>query len=383
MSPEMLSKSGHGYALDLYSLGVLLFEMLTGLTPHYSLNRQEMYYQILNNPVSIPSYISWKARSLLEGLLQKDPKQRFGRRGIWEIKRHPYLADIDWHKLLKRNIPSPFKPNIETSNFDEEYTSMTINWSEDDSLSEGEGSNLSNKKTFSIDSEDKEGYTKLFPEYTFNKNIDSKVLLKDTVQNDSGKSKLKGKIFTEGIHPGLSSCSSTRAPKFIKDIDIKEKEVKTRDISSRCNTHRGSKGRLETETREEKREGEKDSGALNSSYNIVERNNLVGEENEASKPLPSITRDLNISFFACNQVVQKDETESESLPLEKTCANYNGLKSILPSSTKQSELRIRAKAKIISESKAYTIPDTRLSSKDHSVLEANISKTPTKPTCNF
>jgi serine/threonine protein kinase len=43
MSPEMLMGCGHGFAVDYYSLGAILFEMLTGLPPFYSLDRNQMY----------------------------------------------------------------------------------------------------------------------------------------------------------------------------------------------------------------------------------------------------------------------------------------------------------------------------------------------------
>jgi serine/threonine protein kinase len=47
MSPEMLMGTGHCFAIDYYSLGALLYEMLTGLPPFYSTDRNQMYQDIV------------------------------------------------------------------------------------------------------------------------------------------------------------------------------------------------------------------------------------------------------------------------------------------------------------------------------------------------
>jgi serum/glucocorticoid-regulated kinase 2 len=54
-------------------VGVLLFEIMTGLPPNYSADRQEMFYSILKDKPDIPSYLSPEAIDLLYELLQKDP----------------------------------------------------------------------------------------------------------------------------------------------------------------------------------------------------------------------------------------------------------------------------------------------------------------------
>lgn len=51
MSPEMLSEESHTRSVDYYALGAILYEMLTGLPPFYSHNREEMYYNIVNKPI--------------------------------------------------------------------------------------------------------------------------------------------------------------------------------------------------------------------------------------------------------------------------------------------------------------------------------------------
>ena len=58
MSPEMLIGAGHSQAVDFYSLGALLYEMLTGLPPFYDQNREIMYKWIQKEKVKYPSYLS-------------------------------------------------------------------------------------------------------------------------------------------------------------------------------------------------------------------------------------------------------------------------------------------------------------------------------------
>jgi serum/glucocorticoid-regulated kinase 2 len=74
MSPEMLKPSRiHGRQVDYYALGALLFEMLTGLPPHFSENREEMYRKILSANIEFPRFLSPMAKSLLKGLMMKNP----------------------------------------------------------------------------------------------------------------------------------------------------------------------------------------------------------------------------------------------------------------------------------------------------------------------
>ncbi|PWN29472.1 putative Serine/threonine-protein kinase gad8 [Jaminaea rosea] len=132
LAPELLL--GHGYtrAVDWWTLGVLLYEMLSGLPPFYSEDVNEMYRKILQDPLRFGEEISPDARSLLTLLLNRDPKQRLGSGvgGAQDIKRHPFFAKhVDWRKLLAKKVQPPFKPAvasaIDTSNFDPEFTGET------------------------------------------------------------------------------------------------------------------------------------------------------------------------------------------------------------------------------------------------------------------
>ncbi|KIP05161.1 hypothetical protein PHLGIDRAFT_31013 [Phlebiopsis gigantea 11061_1 CR5-6] len=127
LAPEILFGQGYNKTIDWWTLGVLLYEMLSGLPPFYDENTEQMYQKILHNPLVFGDDISPQARSILTGLLTRDPTQRLGVNGAEEIKKHPFFAkNIDFNKLLKKQIQPPFKPSVtspvDVSNFDTVFT---------------------------------------------------------------------------------------------------------------------------------------------------------------------------------------------------------------------------------------------------------------------
>ena len=127
MSPEMLGQQGHTLTMDYYSLGAILYEMVTGLPPYYDKNKEAMYCKVLYEPLCFPMPISKELRNLLEGLLEKMPSNRIGsKRGIVEIKQHPWLKNIDYGAFLKKKQAPPFKVMLTAFNFDPEYSLPSI-----------------------------------------------------------------------------------------------------------------------------------------------------------------------------------------------------------------------------------------------------------------
>ncbi|KAN0038373.1 hypothetical protein ACTA71_000548 [Dictyostelium dimigraforme] len=114
LAPEVLNGHGHGCAVDWWSLGTLLYEMLTGLPPFYSQNVSTMYQKILNGELKIPTYISPEAKSLLEGLLTREVDKRLGTKGGGEVKQHPWFKNIDWEKLDRKEVEVHFKPKVKS-----------------------------------------------------------------------------------------------------------------------------------------------------------------------------------------------------------------------------------------------------------------------------
>ncbi|KAI7867750.1 kinase-like domain-containing protein [Spinellus fusiger] len=127
LAPELLLGQGYTKTVDWWTLGVLLYEMMTGLPPFYDENTNEMYRKILQDELRFPEEMSEEAKGLLRGLLTRDPNERLGNSGPEAIKNHPFFASIDWQKLMQKKVQPPFKPSVDgsndTSNFDEEFTS--------------------------------------------------------------------------------------------------------------------------------------------------------------------------------------------------------------------------------------------------------------------
>jgi len=86
-----------------------------------------MYQKILNQPLTFGPEIGEEARSILTGLLNRDPTQRLGVNGAEEIKKHPFFANhLDFKALAEKKIHPPFKPSVsspvDVSNFDTVFT---------------------------------------------------------------------------------------------------------------------------------------------------------------------------------------------------------------------------------------------------------------------
>lgn len=118
LAPELLHGSGYTKSVDWWTLGVLLYEMLTGLPPFYDENTNEMYRKILTEPLHFPTderIMPEAARDLLKKLLNRNPDERLGAKGAEDIKAHPFFDRIDWRKLLSRKYEPTFKPNVVSS----------------------------------------------------------------------------------------------------------------------------------------------------------------------------------------------------------------------------------------------------------------------------
>ncbi|KAL0402999.1 UNVERIFIED_CONTAM: Serine/threonine-protein kinase AtPK2/AtPK19 [Sesamum radiatum] len=132
MAPEIILGKGHDKAADWWSVGILLYEMLTGKPPFVGGNRQKIQQKILKDKFKLPAFLSSDAHSLLKGLLQKDASKRLGsgQTDSSEIKGHKWFKSINWKKLEAREIQPSFLPQVAgkhcVANFDERWTKMPL-----------------------------------------------------------------------------------------------------------------------------------------------------------------------------------------------------------------------------------------------------------------
>ncbi|ORX77097.1 kinase-like protein [Basidiobolus meristosporus CBS 931.73] len=129
LAPEVLRAEDYGFPVDWWSLGTLLYEMLTGITPFWAENHAHMYQRVLQDELEFPEELEESAVSFLTELLHRDPRKRLGANGAEEVKSHPYFADIDWERLYNKQVASPYAPPLsdeqDLSNFDETFLEMT------------------------------------------------------------------------------------------------------------------------------------------------------------------------------------------------------------------------------------------------------------------
>ncbi|CAB52745.1 Serine/threonine-protein kinase ppk22 [Schizosaccharomyces pombe] len=117
IAPEVIRSCGHTVAVDWWTLGIFIYEILYGTTPFKGKNRHATFSNILYSDVSFPEYhgapnVSSTCKSLIRRLLVKDESKRCGSvAGASDIKQHPFFRHIQW--ALLRSMKPPIIPKIE------------------------------------------------------------------------------------------------------------------------------------------------------------------------------------------------------------------------------------------------------------------------------
>ncbi|XP_002527210.2 serine/threonine-protein kinase AGC1-7 isoform X2 [Ricinus communis] len=113
LAPEIIRGEGHGSAVDWWTFGIFLYELLHGTTPFKGQGNRATLFNVVGQPLRFPEtpQVSFVARDLIRGLLVKEPHKRIAyKRGATEIKQHPFFEGVNWalvRSAMPPHIPEP------------------------------------------------------------------------------------------------------------------------------------------------------------------------------------------------------------------------------------------------------------------------------------
>ena len=131
-APEVVLSGYYDHTVDFFSFGVLIYRFLCGKKPFRQIKKKatetmEEYRKrrirqldrdiIETEPLFPATDFTPHARSMLKGLLSKDPRKRLGRNGIEEIIQHSWFDSIDFGLLEVGDIDPPFVPSTDAGYF--------------------------------------------------------------------------------------------------------------------------------------------------------------------------------------------------------------------------------------------------------------------------
>ncbi|GAV00456.1 hypothetical protein RvY_11299-2 [Ramazzottius varieornatus] len=126
VAPEIILNKGHDLSADYWSLGILMYELLTGSPPFTAVDPMRTYNIILRGIDAIEFHrkITRVAANLIKKLCRDNPSERLGagKGGFNDVKKHQWFTGFNWEGLQKGKLEAPIIPKIASptdhSNFD-------------------------------------------------------------------------------------------------------------------------------------------------------------------------------------------------------------------------------------------------------------------------
>ncbi|ORX56313.1 kinase-like protein [Hesseltinella vesiculosa] len=131
IAPEVLASQPYTIAVDFWSLGTILYEMLVGIIPFWAETHVAVYQRVLHDPLEFPEDMDPVTTNMIAGLLERNPLRRLGTgpEGPINIRSHPYFDSLEWPDVYYKRIKPLYLPNIQSSadfsHFDPDYLNMT------------------------------------------------------------------------------------------------------------------------------------------------------------------------------------------------------------------------------------------------------------------
>lgn len=125
VAPEIILNKGHDFTADYWSMGILIFELLTGSPPFTASDPMKTYNIILKgiDAIEFPRKITKTATALIKRLCREVPTERLGVKGLKEIYKNKWFEGFNWEALKSLTLNPPILPVIQSavdsSNFDD------------------------------------------------------------------------------------------------------------------------------------------------------------------------------------------------------------------------------------------------------------------------
>ena len=128
MAPEVTLRKGYAFAVDVWAVGVLLYELLTGKAPFAAKTDGERHQRITRGDVRFPKTFNFEAKDIVSKMLVVDPSRRMTfndnqyvggeeKKSNDEIlhhrttfENHPFWAPFDWEEVKTKQMKPPFRP---------------------------------------------------------------------------------------------------------------------------------------------------------------------------------------------------------------------------------------------------------------------------------
>ena len=126
MAPEVMKGMNHTGSVDYFAVGVITYELMMGKRPYLGKSRKEIKEQMMSKQICldadmIPSGWSEEAADFINQLMIRKDVKRLGFYNELDIQNHPWFSDINFDKIIKKELVSPFLPRINHDNYDKKY----------------------------------------------------------------------------------------------------------------------------------------------------------------------------------------------------------------------------------------------------------------------